>query len=544
MAERNIEESLKAAEKSLKRTHSKKEIKHKPSQESLSERLSRLAETRAHEELYKEEYRRKIASLNEDEDTTRVTKNGSATDVLEIENEISDTDTESAEIMAAQTAEACCELRVEEKEEAFDSFAESFDESELCEADEPICNSASDVATSREHIPGFEELGESTDGGEEYTASRGFEEYFFNTYGVEYSAEAIYDELFDPDEVDIPYNAAPDLSSINYTPEWERELDDYHDLPINFEDNDYREVYMPYKTEKLYPAGELYPEMSDIDLRDVVTELDEIDYSADDIEDNVMLVEARMLHEARMLKNRHKMLGYRFSLDESEVYQSRKKAVKEVNRRLSKLTKAKRCERAANIRYYLAADDKCIGNERKRIKNSAKIDSIRKRLDFLLAERSTLNKRLIELYAGADEARGRNNADRWLDKGVKRAKDVYKSQKRLARRVVKLKAPEILRSKIIGLMNEKIEAYARLEALLQRLRNGRLTRGAARAVKREIRLEKKKIRYLNSDLKYFIKRAERHNTVYYENGKQLAWIFGVLITLAVILGLYLAFGKG
>ena len=257
-----------------------------------------------------------------------------------------------------------------------------------------------------------------------------------------------------------------------------------------------------------------------------------------------MLVEARMLHEARMLKNRHKMLGYRFSLDESEVYQSRKKAVKEVNRRLSKLTKAKRCERAANIRYYLAADDKCIGNERKRIKNSVKIDSIRKRLDFLLAERSTLNKRLIELYAGADEARGRNNADRWLDKGVKRAKDVYKSQKRLARRVVKLKAPEILRSKIIGLMNEKIEAYARLEVLLQRLRNGRLTRGAARAVKREIRLEKKKIRYLNSDLKYFIKRAERHNTVYYENGKQLAWIFGVLITLAVILGLYLAFGKG
>ena len=93
-------------------------------------------------------------------------------------------------------------------------------------------------------------------------------------------------------------------------------------------------------------------------------------------------------------------------------------------------------------------------------------------------------------------------------------------------------------------MNEKIEAYARLEALLQRLRNGRLTRGAARAVKREIRLEKKKIRYLNSDLKYFIKRAERHNTIYYENGKQLAWIFGVLITLAVILGLYLSFGKG
>lgn len=574
MKPQNDENSLTNAKNSIRRTSTKKSEKSSSApRESLSERLSRLAEERASEALYAEQYREKLlrqkaesADAEKTDSPTRVTENtqdcgatAQETAFTEVNTqETADTEVNTQVEAAASEAEAqSCDTDVsEERNIENDTPAVSEDDKEPLQAEDG--GACGVTSAERENptpngyilIPAFPDREPPTfcdtyaQGAEFYGAQGVSEDGYGSPFDYGFIPNVSMSGYTDA-TMEREYYANADIRPPRYTAETEPDLDDYAiDLGGYRINEDYADPENEPRTSHVFddmPEELMYPEFSDIDERYSAKEED-VRFFVDDIEENVRLVELRMLYEAEMLKNRHKMLKYRFSLDENEIYLSRRNAEREVNRRLSKIAAAKRYERAANRRYYLAAEDRCVGKMKKRAKNAALIESLGRRLDFLLTERASINRRLVELYTGSVIDSQRPVQDKGRRRAIVKARRVYKSQRPLAKRVLRLKAPEQLREKIIKLMNEKTEAYANIEYLESRLKKERPSRAVRVSIKRQIKQEKKKIRYANYDIKLFVKKAEKHNTVFYENGKQLAWIFGVMAAIAVGIGIYLAYG--
>ncbi len=290
-----------------------------------------------------------------------------------------------------------------------------------------------------------------------------------------------------------------------------------------------------------YPDELLYPEMSDIS--DGINAIDEgnLYFFADRVEENVKVVEMRMLYEIATFKIRHQMSKLSFSLSLDREYNNERELYRAVNRRISKMRGAMRLERQSNRRYYLVAADRCMGEPRKREKNRARIESIRRRMDFLLTERKMINDRLIALYTGDFGDEKEALAEKIGKRALRVARRVYRSMKKLAKRVKRMHAPDELREKILTLMNERIAEYSRRTQLEESQRRAKPKGEVRRRMKRELRESRERIKYIERDLRDFVKRAERHNTTYLENGKQLAWIFGTLIVGITLTALYFGF---
>ena len=264
-------------------------------------------------------------------------------------------------------------------------------------------------------------------------------------------------------------------------------------------------------------------------------------FIADKIDDNVKLVEMRMLYEIAELKMKHRMSTLTFSLDFGREYRNERELYREVNRRIKGVRKALRLERNNNRRYYLVLADRCIGDIARRNRNRAKIESVIRRVEFLLTERDRINNRLIELYAG-DVGEDKKPLSEKIGKRATRvAKRVYRSMKKLAKRVHRMHAPDELREKIFALMNDRITEYSRRTQLEESLRRLKPRGEAKRRMKKEYRECCRRIKYMESDLKTFVKKAERYDTIYHENGKQIAWILGTLLGLGALTFLYFTY---
>ncbi len=358
--------------------------------------------------------------------------------------------------------------------------------------------------------------------------------------GVDYGAPEI--EALPPENIDY---GAPDIEAL--PPEnIDYGAPDIEALPP--ESVDYGAYNDPYHGDEDvelpthlggYPDELMYPTMTDISEGVHATDEGALHFIADRVDENVKLVEMRMLYEIAEYKQKHKISALSFSLEFGREYRNERELYREVNRRMNKMRRAIRLERDNNRRYYLVLADRCIADPVRREKNRARIESLIRRMDFLLTERHKINNRLMELYTGDSAEDKKPLAEKIGKKATRVAKRVYRSMKKLAKRVRRMRAPDELREKIFELMNERITTYSRRAQLEESLRRLKPRGEARRKMKREYRECCKRIRYINSDLKDFVKKAERYDTVYYENGKQLAWIFGTLVVLGALCGLYL-----
>ena len=285
---------------------------------------------------------------------------------------------------------------------------------------------------------------------------------------------------------------------------------------------------------------EEYPEFPDIDLRPSTVSMDTIDLATDKIDENVILIEERMTHEIKVLKRTAKMHGYTFALDSGAHYATTRDLRRGMNRRLSKVAKAKKLEKKAARRYYLATLDKHAGDMKKRKRNRELISSILRRLEFLMEERSRINQRLIQLYTGKQYGEGDKN-----DLGVRQfnraAKDMYKKQKREARRVSKLYVERDVKERILELMNERTECAARVAFIKRQLKSRNLARQRRKTLKKELRESRRKLKYLGLDIKLFIKKAEMKHERNNTDRLQRTLIGAIIFTAGVLAIVYFAF---
>lgn len=268
---------------------------------------------------------------------------------------------------------------------------------------------------------------------------------------------------------------------------------------------------------------------SDNDAVDLCLPVDSIDRS-------VKLVESRLLYEIESMKTERRMLGYTFSLDLLKKDQTAHKMRRQINERISKLSRALENERDSSTRYYSAALDRYEGNAGKRGKNAALIESLLGRLDYALKEREQIEERLMRLYVmDADEAEPTKEAK----VAARAAKASYRSQLKTARRVARMHAPDELKEKIFTLMNERTTMLATIEKNEYLLRKKRYTGADKRDVKRQNREMRRAIRHKEADVRFFIKKAEKHDTAHGDGIRQIGWLVVTLIFAGAIGGLYL-----
>ena len=258
-------------------------------------------------------------------------------------------------------------------------------------------------------------------------------------------------------------------------------------------------------------------------------------FSVDAIEKSVKLVEARMLYEIESMKAEHRMLGYTFSMDVLKKERTDNKMRRQISRRMYFLSRALKRERADAKRYYTASLDKYLGNPDKRAKNTVVLDSVLTRLDYALKERERIDESLMRLYGegtpGKDTVKEIKVAERT-------ARYAYKAQLKTAKRVARMHAPTDLKEKIFELMNERVKLLSDIERNTYLLSKKRYTGADKRAVKRKNRALKRTARQREEDIRFFIKKAEKHNESHGAGMHQLGWLVGTVLVIGVIAALY------
>lgn len=258
-------------------------------------------------------------------------------------------------------------------------------------------------------------------------------------------------------------------------------------------------------------------------------------FSVDAIEKSVKLVEARMLYEIESMKAEHRMLGYTFSMDVLKKDRTDNKMRRQISRRMYLLSRALKRERADAKRYYTASLDKYLGSPDKRAKNTVVLDSVLTRLDYALKERERIDESLMRLYG---EGTPGKDAVKEMKVGERAARYAYKAQLKTAKRVARMHAPTELKEKIFELMNERVKLLSDIERNTYLLSQKRYTGAGKRAVKRQNRALKRTARQREEDIRFFIKKAEKHNESHGVGMHQLGWLVGTVLVIGVLAALY------
>ena len=250
-------------------------------------------------------------------------------------------------------------------------------------------------------------------------------------------------------------------------------------------------------------------------------------------ERDVLLVALRNEYKLSKYETEYHMLQHSFSTKRKQ----KAKRMQKLDRRISKirnnLRRSLKLERDDNRRYYYLLT---VDPMKERVKKDARreeLDALKLRLEILLREREDINERIIALYGGSDKNLRKLKIDRKAT-GVRKkfTKMMYRRQERIAARVQRMKAPEDLKEKFFALLNKKTEKVGALEEQVYKLKKGRLKGKARRELEREIRRAKSSIKYIESDMKYVMKKLRRHQERY-EDDRSWAITLIVFSVLAV-----------
>lgn len=599
-----IKQALADAKAAMRRTPSGRRTDTAPTPkagESLAERIAREAEEKATEALYAESYRRRLTEGTGEEEAeapeeteaperTKPEAEPSLTDREDTEAaEGDEVTTEAADeptrVTKTDTALAECDDGTEPTEGEKTDAEDEDEREETAQTVEPIPGEGvpreEEPTEPKRRLVGFviiptgtqppstaltSEGGTptamqpaSTDGGA-YT----YVPVSYQTDGkdltdpeeVEYAPEYTAEEGYIPTEPTELLNLQ-DGESPEYRPDAEAEDTEPYTLPTDTDFGDTGEMYRgeegyqeevydgtePEQTDYTHQTEYTYPILRDTEERPTAQETDEVELrltgiDEEKIEENANLVRLRMQHEIDRLKRERSMLEYTYTLDGYSEEKSARAKKKEISRRASRLASAVKRERIQSRVWYTVSLDMTEGNPKKRARNAAELESVLRRVEMLLSERDKINRNLTELYSAADGGKTEARASR---RYVRAARRSYKAQRGIVKRLHKLHAPDELRERIIAMINERTQLYAQLEMTEHKLSHSHYSGAAKREARHSVRQMRRKIKYLDADIKQFMKRASRHDTTHRENGKQLAWIIGTLAVIGAVVGVYLFF---
>jgi len=254
-------------------------------------------------------------------------------------------------------------------------------------------------------------------------------------------------------------------------------------------------------------------------------------------ERDVMMLRARFDYDIAKLEAERDIKKHSFGMKPSD----RRREVRQIEKRIKKIKsnirRAEKLEREDNERYYALITQSKEDEKVRRRARRERLDAYHCRLEVLVAEREEINNRLLALYGNPEGTKkGQKKGTERKINNVRRryAQMIYRQQSRIAKRLEKIHAPVDMKEKVYDLMNKKVEGVAVIEASRYKLRHLKL-RGKARAeIVREMKAARASVRRIDKDVKYLMKRAERHNTLYKQDQAWIAWVVGAVIVLLVI----------
>ena len=255
-----------------------------------------------------------------------------------------------------------------------------------------------------------------------------------------------------------------------------------------------------------------------------------------------------------MLESERDIATYRFG-GNSKNSKSRlgeiKKELKLIHKRHKKALEA---EAQDNERYYTVAclDVQNSDFKRKRA-NRQKLEKLQNKLKELLDERATVNEKLTAVYTGiGSDVEGVSVNEKWRSVKTAAAAKAYKKQRALGRKVSRLPASPNEKKQIYDLMNNKIDAQSSIALCKWRLKHEKCGRAERRKIDQEIRLNEKRVRHIDQDIKFLGRKAHARAERAHNGGTGMTvltvlGIFALLIVGVVIFILSPAsgtFGEG
>ena len=255
-----------------------------------------------------------------------------------------------------------------------------------------------------------------------------------------------------------------------------------------------------------------------------------------------------------MLESERDIATYRFG-GNSKNSKSRlgeiKKEIKLIHKRHKKALEA---EALDNERYYSVACVDVQGSDFKRKRaNKAKLEKLQNKLRSLLEERDSLNTQLTALYTGVDHGMdGVTVNEKWRSLKTAAAAKAYKKQKTLGRRVSRLPASSGEKKKLYDLMNNKIDASSSISLCKWRLKHEQNGRAEKKKIEQEIKLNEKRLRHIDQDIKFLARKTEIRNERAKEGsvGGTIMTILGIFLLIVVGFAIYVlspasgSFGEG
>ena len=257
-------------------------------------------------------------------------------------------------------------------------------------------------------------------------------------------------------------------------------------------------------------------------------------------ERDVLLVALRNEYKLSRYEAEYHMLQHSFSANNKNKIKRMRKLDNKISKIRSSLKRSIRIERDDNRRYYYLFTVDPAKEPIRSDANREELDALRLRLEILLSERREINERIIALYGGSDKSLGKLKIERKAA-GVRRkyTKMMYKRQQKTAIKVGRMKAPEDLKEKFFTLLNKKTEKVASLEEKIYKLKRGKYRGRARRELERDVKGARRAIKYVDSDMKYLMKKLRRHQERYEDDRSwAITLICFSIIAVACVLGWY------
>lgn len=252
-------------------------------------------------------------------------------------------------------------------------------------------------------------------------------------------------------------------------------------------------------------------------------------------ERDVLLIALRNEYKLSRYETEYHMLQHTFSVNNRQKVKMMRKLDKKITKIRSNLRRSIKLERDDNRRYYYLLT---VDPMKERVSRDARrdvLDALKLRLEILLSERAEINERIIALYGGSDKNLRNLKIERKAA-GVRRkyTKVMYRRQQRLAAKVQRMKAPSDLKEKFFELLNKKIEKVSILEEKIYRLKRGKCKGKALRELVRDVKNVRRAIKYVDTDIKYVMKKLRRHQQRYEDDR---SWAITLIVFSAVAVAL-------
>ncbi len=260
-------------------------------------------------------------------------------------------------------------------------------------------------------------------------------------------------------------------------------------------------------------------------------------------ERDVVLVGLRTEYKIRELEARRDIVANSFGSERHD----RSRELRQIDKRIAKIRKHEKIiaslEREDNARYYMLA---ALDPTKEKLRSGARrerLEAMRLRLDVLLAERESINERLIVLYGGSGKKLKEAKITRKAG-AVRRkiARSMYRKQRKLASKIDRIKAPLDMKARAYEVLNKKTEYVATFEELRYKLRRLKPKGRAKREIEQEIRRIKRLIRSSDKEIGYMMRKLRRQEERYRDDRDHTVLIIGTVVVAALCIGAWMLFG--